>query len=306
MTLTAWAVTTGEMGMRTQARGLAEAVADEVTEVTVARNWPWRRTFPSPPWPDLLVSCGRRSARWALAARRESGGAMLAVHVQDPRRDADAFDLIVAMEHDSIRAGGNVIKVTTALHDLTPAKLTAAADAWAERLAPLGRPLTGVAIGGDLRGRAFSPADGARLIAGLKRVKEGTSGALAITPSRRTPAAVIAQLNEAFAGDPRVFLWNLDGDNPYRAILASSDRLVVTSDSVSMVSEALATPHPVEVLDLGFSRHAGFIQDLIDRRLIRRFEGDPAPPVTTGPANATLEAAQAVRALIQARTGVSG
>jgi len=80
----------------------------------------------------------------------------------------------------------------------------------------------------------------------------------------------------------------------------------VTSDSVSMVSEALATPHPVEVLDLGFSRHASFIQELVDRRLVRRFEGDPTPPATTGPVNATLEAAQAVQALIQARTGVSG
>jgi len=306
MTLTAWAVTTGEMGMRTQARGLAEAVAEEVTEVTVERAWPWRRERPSPPWPDVMVSCGRRSARWALAAHKQSDGAMLAVHVQDPRRDADAFDLIVAMEHDDIPAGGNVIKVATALHDLTPAKLAAAADAWAGRLAPLGGPLTGVAIGGDLRGRAFSPADGARLISGLKRVKDGTGGALAITPSRRTPVEMIAQLKETFAGDPRVFLWDLAGDNPYRAILASSDRLVVTSDSVSMVSEALATPHPVEVLDLGFSRHASFIQELVDRRLVRRFEGDPTPPATTGPVNATLEAAQAVQALIQARTGVSG
>ena len=305
MPLTAWAVTTGEMGMRTQARGLAEAVAEDVTEVTVERAWPWRRERPSPPWPDVMVSCGRRSARWALAARKQSGGAMLAVHVQDPRRDAAAFDLIVAMEHDDIRAGGNVIKVATALHDLTPAKLAAAADAWAARL-DLGRPLTGVAIGGDLRGRAFTPADGARLIAGLKRVKDGTGGALAITPSRRTPPAVLAQLNEAFAGDARVFLWDLQGDNPYRAILASSDRLVVTSDSVSMVSEALATPHPVEVLDLGFARHAGFIQDLVDRRFVRRFKGDPAPPVTAGPVNATLESAQAVQALLQARTGVSG
>jgi hypothetical protein len=306
MTLTAWAVTTGEMGMRTQARGLAEAVAHEVTEVTVARAWSWRPDRPAPPWPDVMVSCGRRSARWALAARRLSGGATLAVHVQDPRRDAGAFDLIVAMEHDDIRAGGNVIKVATALHDLTPAKLSAAAAAWTSRLGPLGRPLTGVAIGGDLRGRAFTPADGARLIAGLQRIMQGSGGALAITPSRRTPAAVIAQLREAFAEDPRVFLWDLDGDNPYRGILASADRLVVTSDSVSMVSEALATPHPVEVLDLGFARHTGFIQDLVDRRLIRRFEGDPAPPVTVGPVNATLEAARAVEALLQARTGVAG
>jgi mitochondrial fission protein ELM1 len=113
-------------------------------------------------------------------------------------------------------------------------------------------------------------------------------------------------LAATFGGHPRVFLWDLAGDNPYRAILASADRLVVTSDSVSMVSEAIASPHPVEVFDLGFTRHQSFIQGLVDRRLIRRFDGDPSAPVTLGPMNATTEAARRVRALLQGRTGVSG
>lgn len=306
MTLTAWVVTTGEIGMRTQARGLAEAVAGDVVELTASGTWPWPRPRPSPPWPDFVVSCGRRSARWALAAKRASGGRSLAVHVQDPRRDADAFDLVIAMEHDDIAEGPNVIKVATALHDLTPGKLDAAANAWRSRLGALGRPLVGVAIGGTLRGRAFTMADAERLIAGLERVRRGADTALAITPSRRTPAPVIARLQDAFGSDARAFVWNLEGDNPYRAILALSDRLVVTSDSVSMVSEALAAPGSVEVFDLGFARHVDFVQDLVDRRLARRFEGDPTPPETSGPVNATMQAAEAVRRLLQARTGVAG
>ena len=310
MTLTAWAVTTGEMGMRTQARGLAQAVADQVVEKTVPGGWLHSPRSADdrlgPPWPDVLVSCGRRSARHALAARKASGGKILAVHVQDPRLRASDFDLIVAMEHDAIAAGGNVMKVATALHDLTPENLSAAAKAWAGRLEPLGRPLAGVMVGGDLKGRPFSLDDARALLAGLQRMKAGSGCALAITPSRRTPDATLALILEAFADDPRVFLWDRTGDNPYRGILALADRLVVTSDSVSMVSEALATPHPVEVFDLGFPRHVGFIQDLIDRRLARRFEGDPLPPASAGPVNATLEAAAAVRALLQTRMGVSG
>ena len=310
MTLTAWAVTTGEMGMRTQARGLAQAVADQVVEKTVRGGWHTSPATPvdrlAPPWPNIIISCGRRSARHALAARKASGGRTVAVHVQDPRLRAAEFDLIVAMEHDAIRPGGNVIKVATALHDLTAENLAAAAGEWRERLAPLGRPLAGVMIGGDLRGRPFSLDDGRALLTGLQRMKAGSGCALAITPSRRTPDATLALISEAFPGDPRVFLWDRSGDNPYRGILALADRLVVTSDSVSMVSEALATPHPVEVFDLGFARHVGFVQDLVDRGLVRRFEGDPTPPATAGPVNATLEAAAAVRVLLQARTGVSG
>jgi mitochondrial fission protein ELM1 len=316
MSLTAWALTTGEAGMRTQARGLARASVDVVVEKVLSgpATWPWS-PFPlapdlRPPWPDVVVSCGRRSVAAALAVRRLSGGRTLAVHVQDPRRRAGAFDLVVAMAHDRIAAGERVIKTPTALHDLTAGALAKAGRAWEGRFAPLGRPLTGVVLGGDLRGRAFTLRDGARLLDGLRRLRAGAGGALAITPSRRTPLAVRAQFAAAFAADPGVFLWNLEGDNPYRAILALSDRLVVTSDSVSMVSEALATPNPVEVFDLGFARHVGFIQGLVDRGLIRRFEGDPAPPATAGPFNATEEAARAVRRLLQARaqalTGVVG
>jgi uncharacterized protein len=312
MTITAWALTTGETGMRTQARGLAQAVADVVVEKTVPSRWSrLHGKTPStdrlsPPWPDLLVTCGRRSVARSIALRRASGGRTVTVHVQDPRGRRDAFDLVIAMSHDRIRAGGNVMKITTALHDLTPENLAAAGRLWRERFSSLARPLAGVVVGGDLRGRAFTLDDGARLLAGLKRVRDESAASLAITPSRRTPAAVRALFADAFADDPRVFLWDLRGDNPYRAILALSDRLIVTSDSVSMVSEALSTPHPVEVFDLGFPRHVGFVQQLVDQGLVRRFAGDPVPPRTTGPINATDRAAGAVRSLLQARTGVVG
>jgi mitochondrial fission protein ELM1 len=309
MTLTAWALTTGEAGMRTQARGLARAVADLVIEKTAPTGflWPWAPAAATgglaPPWPDILVSCGRRSALASIKVRKASRGRTLTVHVQNPRTRTDAFDLVIAMGHDRIAAGGNVIKVATALHDLTAESLAEAGRAWADRFAPLGRPLVGVVIGGDLRGRPFTLADGQRLVAGLQRLRATLGAGLAITPSRRTPFAVRALIAEAFKGDPRVFLWDLQGDNPYRAILALSDRLVVTSDSVSMVSEAISAPHPVEVFDLGFARHVTFIQDLVDSGLVRRFEGDPSTPKTTGPVDATQEAARAVRALIHAQTG---
>jgi mitochondrial fission protein ELM1 len=103
-----------------------------------------------------------------------------------------------------------------------------------------------------------------------------------------------------------VFLWDLAGANPYLAILALADRLVVTSDSVSMVSEAISTPHPVEVFDLGFARHAGFLAALVASGRVRPFEGDPAPPKSSEPVNATIEVAAVVRSMLQRRTGVVG
>jgi hypothetical protein len=303
--------------MRTQARGLAQAVADTVEERTVRLAAPWRwlppRLVPhplerqqagsdrlAPPWPDLLVTCGRRSVPFSLAIRKASAGKTITVHIQDPLRSAADFDLVVALAHDPIAPAPNVLKTITAMHDVTAARLAAAADRWEERLAPLGRPLLGVAIGGPTRRSRFTLSDARALASSLLEKRRAGFG-LAITPSRRTPKAVRRLLEETFAGDAGVFLWDLEGENPYFAILARADRLVVTGDSVSMVSEAIATGAPVEVFDLGQGRHELFLDTLVEGGLATRL-GDPAPgQPREGGYDATTEAAASVKRLLQLR-----
>ena len=104
-----------------------------------------------------------------------------------------------------------------------------------------------------------------------------------------------------------MFLWDGEGDNPYFGILALSDRLVVTGDSVSMVSEAAASGRPVAVFDLGGgARHQRFLGNLLERGLVSRLDGSPWPQAPEGPVNATPFAAEAVLRLLQARTGRVG
>jgi hypothetical protein len=45
-------------------------------------------------------------------------------------------------------------------------------------------------------------------------------------------------------------IWDGTGDNPYHAFLAHSDAIVVTEDSVNMVTEAAGTGKPVFVQSL--------------------------------------------------------
>ena len=306
----AWTLTTGEDGMRTQARGLAAAIADRVHEkvspgrdlmnlLRVGRAGRAAVAELEPPWPDVLVSCGRRSIPSALVTRRRGGERPFLVHIQDPRGAAARFDFVVAMAHDRIAAGPRVFKVDTALHDLTPSILAEAAKPWRVRFERLGAAFAGVVVGGDLKGRPFTMDDTRRLIEGLERMRAGKNLGLAITPSRRTPPSVRELLAVTYRDDPSVFVWGLEGDNPYRAILGLADRLVVTGDSVSMISEAISTPRSVDVFDLGFRRHAGFLQALIDSGRVRRFSGDPAFPANAPPINATDRAADAVLRILR-------
>jgi hypothetical protein len=71
------------------------------------------------------------------------------------------------------------------------------------------------------------------------------------------------------------WIWDMQGENPYLGLLACADMIVVTADSVSMVSEAVATDVPVMVMPLpGRSRRIGlFLGDLVDAGRIRTFNG---------------------------------
>jgi mitochondrial fission protein ELM1 len=315
--LTCWWITNGAAGFRTQARGLAEAVIPGALEKTVDVRAPWSLAPPAlwpltlmgldpnkdrlaPPWPDVVVSCGRKAAKAAIAVKRASGGRTLAVHIQHPLAPPSEFDLIIPMRHDPPLAGANVVPIDLALHDVTPEGLAEAAGAWRGRFEALPRPLTGVLLGGSTKRHPFTVEQGQVLVERLKALR--AEGGLAITPSRRTPAQVKALLTEAFAGDAGVFLWDESGDNPYRGILALSDRIAATGDSVSMVSEAVATGRPVAVFDLGGGkRHQRFIRNLVERRIASLLDGGPFIAGTG--LNATPEAAAALRRLIERRLG---
>ena len=96
-----------------------------------------------------------------------------------------------------------------------------------------------------------------------------------ITASRRTPPEALVAFKIALGETPAYF-WNGLGDNPYLGFLGLADFLLVTTDSVSMISEALMTGKPVYTFDLHSSsrRLDNFISFLKSQGLIRSFQGD--------------------------------
>ncbi len=271
-------------GLQAQALGLAEAAGLTPALRVLAPRAPWRflpaarwpaplrvvRDAIQPPLPDLIVGCGGVAAAVGAALRRPG---LAVVQVQNPRLDPRRFDLIVANRHDEL-TGPNVVVTRTALHRATPARLAEAAEAWRERLADVPRPLVSVLVGGSNgRFRLDAPvaaALGAQLAGMMQRDGVG----VALTPSRRTDPAAIRALSaavEPLGG----WVWDGEGDNPYFGLLALADAIVVTMDSVSMVSEAAATAAPVLVAALpGKSRRIGlFLDGLTADGRIRPFAG---------------------------------
>ena len=108
----------------------------------------------------------------------------------------------------------------------------------------------------------------------LKIALEKTKGSLIITPSRRTGKENIRTLCENLSDLP-VYIWNGIETNPYYGILALSDALVVTCDSINMISEACATGKPVHVvhLDGGNRKFREFHDNMQTAGYTRTFEG---------------------------------
>jgi len=304
-----WVLHDGKPGMRSQALGLAEAAGFPFIEKRLAIRRPWAWLPPllwlapldaaresglplAPPWPDLVIGCGRNTARPALAIRRAGGGRTLAAQVQDPRVGRGEFDMLFVPEHDRLR-GPQIVVTGSALHRVTAPLLTAERRRFPE-LEALPRPIVGVLIGGSNRAYRLGLSrlgEIARMIAALVRQNGGSA---VVTPSRRTGDKGLAVLREELGGLPGV-IWDGTGDNPYYAYLAVADALLVTADSVSMISEAAATGKPVHIIGLagGDAKFARFHETMRTAGITRPFAGrieywSYAPPDDTARAGAAL------------------
>jgi mitochondrial fission protein ELM1 len=262
--LTCWVVTDGKAGMEIQCLGLAGALGlkPEIKRVSVGMPWRWlpagliRDSLGSlgpkgdrlaQPWPDLWIASGRQTVPLTRDLRKLSGGRSFTVQIQNPAIDPAAIDLIVTPEHDRLRAA-NVLTTQGALGQVTPQRLAEAAARFAPRYARLPERRVAVLLGGDNKVFRLDAATMTALTERLaKLAREGWG--LMITPSRRTGARNEEILRRGLAGLP-ADIWDGAGENPYFGILGLADHIVVTGDSVNMVSEAASSGKPVHVVHL--------------------------------------------------------
>lgn len=298
-------VCTDLAGLKSQALGVAEAACFVPDIVPVRFKNPWKHIPTSfwlnPRWaveadsfatpvPGVVIGAGGVGARVAAALRSKD---TRAVAIQHPRMALSRFDVVLAAQHDGI-TGPNVIVTRTALHRVTPQRLAEAKTIWAPHFAHLPRPLVAVLLGGS-NGRYQFEGDEARsLIERLATMLRQGMGVM-ITPSRRTSAHVVALMRQALT-PLGAYIWNFEGENPYFGMLACADAILVTADSVSMVSEAVATNMPVLLVRLpGKSTRIGaFMDALVQSGRVRNFAGQ-LEMWNTAPLNDTEWAGQELR-----------
>ena len=244
-----------------------------------------RKSSPlEPPWPDLIISAGRRNEPPCRWIQRRADKRVRLVHVGRPWARIENFDLVVTTPQYRLPQRPNVLHNTAPLQRVADQRLRGAATIWAPRLAHLPRPYVAVMVGGNA-GPYVLDRDAATLLGrAASAFARARGGSLLLSTSARTPKNAITALEAAIDCPADVFRWSRDAaENPYWGYLALADSIIVTCESMSMLAEACATSKPVYMFDLhtGPENRWGLLESLIGKvdrsrwRRVRRLRVQP-------------------------------
>ena len=283
-----WIITEGMAGTENQCIGVAEALNVTPRIIQIGLHQPWKTLSPwlgfeqswsftkqlSPQtdqnWPDLVICAGRKAIAAARYIKKKSHGKSFITFLQNPKINDPALDLIAAPYHDKCTLK-NAITTHGAPNKITKNILDEAYKKFETQFKPLRTPRVAVLIGGNSKTHEITP----EIIDKMINQLQSLDASLMVTASRRTGEKNIEKLRENLQGE-NIFFWDGKGENPYFAMLAWAEHIIVSSDSVSMISDAATTGKPVHLIPLegGSKRFERLYKHFQNLGAIRFFNGN--------------------------------
>ena len=253
-------LTQGMHGMISQVEGLAKALDIDFTHHTVELNNFWK-TIPPKLTPisqsvykkinqsdfDVIISCGRKSVVPSIHLKNISKKKVINIHIQDPKVNLNNFDFIIAPEHDSLK-GQNVITTKGAIHYLTENEIFRNKDYLHSFIKKDERKICTLILGGPTKYYDYSLNNMENIFSILNELLKRNNFQLVVIPSMRTPKNSIEYAIKYF-GENHTIISNVD-KKAYLSALSISEKIVVTCDSSSMISEAALTGKPIYVANI--------------------------------------------------------
>lgn len=205
-----------------------------------------------PPWPDLVITAGRRTAPVARWIRERSAGRTRLVQLgRKGADDAELFDLAVTPGYCRLFPHPKRVETSTTLHAVSRSRLGEAALRWKERLEAAAAPRIALLVGGTSGQYRLDAEVARRLGQDVQRFARQVGGSIFVTTSRRLSPAAADALCSTLADAAFIHRWKPDDtDNPYFGYIALADAIVITGDSESMLAEATAHGRPLYVYPL--------------------------------------------------------
>ena len=263
-----WGISNGSKGSDIQLEAISRALSQDVSYFHANLSFPWSAVAPykiaelgfvgdkrfKPPFPDMVIACGRRAVPAARYLKRRSAGKCFTVFLQNPIINPKVFDFVWAPAHDEV-TGDNVMTTILGPHGLTHESLKSEVASWQKRLSPslVDGKIVGILIGGPNKYYDFDKLEMQNLASNLLMLAQ-QGHRLIISLSSRSRDDYVNILRKTLA-DHDYYLWHGKGDNPYKAILGIADHLIVTGDSdrneyrVQIEFRVLNVPNPIVVTE---------------------------------------------------------
>lgn len=258
----AWLLTEGAQGMISQVQGLAQGLGVDFEHKTIHLKFPFifippklspiqkysfnfndvvQKVDPNN-CPDFLISCGRKSVVANIFLKNflqdQFKKKITNIHIQDPKINPSYFDFLILPSHDNQIASNNVIYSTGALHYIKESEI-----------AQIKSTCVSVILGGPNKYYNFEFEPIKKELDTLFENNPGIEK-IQIIASRRTPKKLFEGLKSNYSNN-KVFIFDdsLNRKN-YVHHLSNCSHIMVTCDSISMISEAAITAKPIYILYL--------------------------------------------------------
>lgn len=225
---------------------------------------------------DFVISCGSSLAPINFVLSRENLAKSIVI-MRPSILSFKRFDLAIMPQHDNPPARRNVIITDGALNlidneYLNNCKLQIANHISQENNKPLAMSI-GLLIGGNTKDFHLEKGTMRDVIKQLKSVSESNNADILVSTSRRTPLEIEGLIKDEFKDYPRCKLLVIANEQNFPftigAILGLSKIVIVSAESISMVSEAASSGKYIIVFKARINhRHNIFLTRLANQGYI--------------------------------------
>jgi len=209
-------------------------------------------------WGDIIISCGSLAAPVSIFLARELKARNIVI-MKPSLASIKRFNLAIVPRHDRPKPRKNVLVTTGSPNRITGALIQKEAARFSSFLNLEKEKRLGLVLGGDNADYKMTPVLIKKVISQIKFISGKLDLEVMVTTSRRTPGAVERLLKDElgdFANCKFLVIANeknVEGTIP--AILGLCNAVIVSGESMSMISEAASSGKEVLVFALEKRKH---------------------------------------------------
>ena len=272
-----WILSDNLAGHEKQSISLAEKLNINYRLIKIKKINFVKRNFPvffnlekkkalKPPYPRIIISCGKSTAYYLKFIKQKEKEKVFSIFIQKPPINLSNFDIVISPKHDKC-CGSNVIETHGAV-----TKINSKYIKKINKKKPpiiLKKKFITVLVGGDSRHHRITIPILDKIIKSLKVIEKRKKIRFFVLISRRTSKKNYLYLKNNLNSKNFNFVKPNSKKVSYLNALSYAKAIIVTSDSVSMVTEATSTGKPTYIIDIPTKskKFDLFIKNLINLKL---------------------------------------